>query len=163
MTRVKTVLLLVILVGISGLLIMSKDFGIKVSQDGKSALTGEDSEMVMNSNFNMFKIVKKDSLTVSKEGFAGQGTVISYHGLGFKPAVMAYINLVPDSEDRSFPIPYVWADTVTPGYIAESVQYTITDEVFRVDVYTPNSGSNPNYDTPVTYRITVYYLQETIE
>ena len=48
-----------------------KDFGIKVSQDGKDVATASDDELVMSSAFNMFKIVQTGTIELPELAAAG--------------------------------------------------------------------------------------------
>lgn len=73
-------------------------YGVKVSQPGSDVTTAEDSDLIMSSAFNMFKIVDSGTLTVpafTKTAPASQGSA-SYtytHDLGYKPLVLAYVDL----------------------------------------------------------------------
>lgn len=66
-------------------------YGIKVSKNNTDALTTDNSNLVMNSDYNMFKIIATGTGTVYVTG-AGQFTTTVSHNLGYTPAFKAFGN-----------------------------------------------------------------------
>jgi hypothetical protein len=127
-------------------------YGIKVSQSGKDALTGTNDQMVMNSDFNQFKIIGKGTGTVTVAGGEELTTTIP-HGLGFAPAVVAYVSTTW-APGAYFPVPRMRVNTSTLSFDNLAEVYT---DATNVTLY---AGSfNPATDGTYTYRY--YLLQET--
>lgn len=66
------------------------EFAIKVSQKGEDVTSAADSKMVLNSNFNSFKIVAANTVTITPTALAGTYSATYEHNLGFVPAFVAY-------------------------------------------------------------------------
>lgn len=76
-------------------------FGLKVAKDGFDATTTADENLVFNSEQNTFKIIDSGTITfpalsVSNPGVGSFGgnlaTNSRAHGLGYQPAIIAFIN-----------------------------------------------------------------------
>lgn len=161
-------LLLAILV-ISGF-IMSNNFGMKVSQDGKDTQGGADSNMVMNSNFNSFKIVSVKTVTTSALtipiGGTSAGTWTSDtitdtfpHNLGFTPVAIAYESL---SNGQYNPLPY----SNIPNFGSSADFAWFFQSTFSVDanyIYITHTISVYGHTSAffLAKSVKVYLLQET--
>ena len=73
-------------------------YGIKVSKAGKDSTTGANSDMVMNSDFNQFKIMGTGTSTMTVSYVSPGASPNPYvagltvpHGLGYAPAFLAFI------------------------------------------------------------------------
>lgn len=71
-----------------------KDLGIKVSKVGTDVFTATDSQIIMSSAFNMFKIVSTGTITIPALSAASNSsdtqTVEVQHGLGYAPIAIAW-------------------------------------------------------------------------
>lgn len=127
-------------------------YGIKVAQSGKDALTGADSDMVMNSDFNMFKIIGKGTGTVTVAGGEERTTTIA-HGMGFAPACVAYVStsFAPGSY---YPCPTATINTGTLAFDNfAKVNTNTTNVVLYVGSFAPATDG--------TYTFRYYLMQET--
>lgn len=138
-------------------------YGFKVSKANKDVFTAADSDLIFNSDQNVFKIVASGYMTIpaySVSSTAGNfttnfGSVVVDHNLGFAPAILAYYF----DGSEYFPVPFSnpggsgvnanWLSVnayTTPTQVAGSSQTT---------VYGARTINNPSL------LIKYYLLQET--
>lgn len=105
---------------------MSK-FGIKISQTGVDVKTGADDEMVLHSDYSIFKgsIQGSGSTTVSRDGTPTTITVA--HGLSYAPMVQAFFSDTNGSLFASgvyIAVPIVFFDGATQCNVVASSDST---------------------------------------
>lgn len=140
-----------------------KDQGIKVSQDGYDVLTATNSQLIMSSAFNMFKIIATGSGRISA-GAAGSSTYVDItHNLGVKPVVLLF-GYPPDTSQwwgagysQMMPIVY-WG--LTGGlYAVDAMMFAqITTTTMRIAV-SRSAASAAGAAGEWTYQF--YMMQET--
>ena len=79
------------------------NYGMKISKDGGDVNTADDTDLVMTSKFNQFKISAQGTFTVTVPANTAYGATNIVHGLGYAPGFMIYLEEVADSGER-FPI-----------------------------------------------------------
>jgi len=67
-----------------------EDYGIKVSKSGYDVNTTGNSNLIMNSAFNLFKIVATGTISVTHTASTSTTSVTTAHGLGFVPGIIAF-------------------------------------------------------------------------
>lgn len=133
-----------------------KDFGIKVSQDGKDVKTATDDELVMSSAFNMFKVVASGTTSLDANATAGNPIVTTVnHNLGYTPAVLCYLYYVNDNS--YWPMPIATGLTTSGGNVAMNnyTYWSVDSSDLFITFY---SGATTNWGT-MQYRY--YLLRET--
>ena len=140
--------------------------GLKVSQTGKDVTTATDSELVFNSDQNVFKIVDSGTIittqfTTTNPGagsFKAESSIVGTytHNLGYVPVVIAFMG---DSSSYSM-LPFT--DYTNSGgsqawWWTMSVQANTTTIQVTVDVMSYGAGIAIASD----YSIKFYLLQET--
>lgn len=135
------------------------NFGMKISKAGYDVKTATDTNLIMSSAYNMFKIVATGSGTLTA-GAAGTSAYTDVtHGLGVKPVVIAF-GYPPDTSQfwgagyaAQFPVIYYG---LTGGLYAWDafmhVQVTTTNARFAI---TRSSGSSASAAGTWTYQ---YYI-----
>lgn len=71
------------------------DYGLKVAKSGKDVTTATATDLAFNSGYNHLKVVKTGEVTLAYPASMASGTgwtVTVNHGLGYEPAVVAYVN-----------------------------------------------------------------------
>ncbi len=130
------------------------DFAIKVSQKGQNVLSVTDDKQVMSSNFNLFKIVDTNTVTLLSTGSTtGPVPIVTTysHGLGYTPGIIAYSD---DPGGSRFSIPYTLYNVVT-GVIRVRI-YTEIDSQTVKFIYQDWAGEGP-----FQYNIKFYLTRET--
>lgn len=130
----------------------------RIAEAGFDAQTTDESHLIFNSEQNVFKVVKSDTISLTYDGSVGTYATAP-HGLTTIPIVMAYVKL-PDDADFSpmggeyVPMPAYSNRTGLPFF--QCIQSADeTNIYFRVhDIY--SSGGSPK-----TYQFRYYVLQET--
>lgn len=129
-------------------------YGLKVSEEGTDVYSAGDSELIFNSNNNVFKIVDEGTV-ILPDVSAGSSQMVSYtHNLGFIPAVVSFV----DIGGFAFPIPYLNITGTAPITIDHAVTISLLSEstiTFTIVQATASVATLGNL--PVKF----YLLQET--
>lgn len=147
-------------------LLPDSTYGMWVSKPGIDVTTATISDLVFNSNQDTFKIIKKDTITVTTTG----GTVAYAqvpHGLNFTPIVLGFLNNATITfsgntiiSGGSIPLP-TWGnvafDLTTPT-LDFSVWYQILSDNTNVVAMILNSAGVTRTET-----FTYYLLQESAQ
>lgn len=131
------------------------DYGIKVSKAGFDVLTAADSNLILSSAFNSFKIVTTGNVSLTIPNATGSVSVSVAHGLSAPPMVVAAY-LAPAGAVYH-PLPYFTQGAYSGGNL------TLTSWV-RWDVDGTNVIFSYDQSTIVTFgtaSIRYYILQET--
>lgn len=131
-------------------------YGLKVSKPGHDVYTATDAQLIFNSDQNVFKIVA--SVTLSITGLATSNNSVTYaHGLGYKPAIVAYLNA--GAFGGQTPLP-TWT-SLTRDDINHVVVFRtwVNAEVDSTNVYIELYNSTAGIVGP--FNVVVYLLQET--
>lgn len=138
---------------------------IRIAKDGSDALTGEDDELVFNSENNVFKVALQGTATVIKPSGTFSGTVSVPHNLGYRPVVFAFV------EDSGVHRPLPLTNFLDTSYSTDngSLLYKVDVEVItETEVMfvcrTPQlagPAAPGNYNTAMTFPIKYFLLQET--
>ena len=67
-----------------------EDYGIKVSKSTYDVNTADNANLIMNSAFNLFKIVATGTVSVTHTASTSTTTVTTAHGLGFVPGIISF-------------------------------------------------------------------------
>ena len=130
-------------------------YGLKVSPAGTDVYDAADDDLIFNSNQNVFKIVLKDTITLTKDASDSYNAVAYDHNLGYSPACIAFI----DYGSVDSPLPRS-AFNQTSGILNEYVGFQDVGTVQVVfEVVAPSAGTA--YALASSYDITFYLLQET--
>lgn len=141
-------------------------FGIKVSKTGSSATTSPNSSMIMNSDFNQFKIVGSGTATMTvayvSPGASPNPYIAGFtvaHNLGFVPAFLAFVT-PPVSLGFSgyFPVPWTvvfWNNTA--GQLYPAIKLDASSDT--VNFYGSINTDRGSFDG--AWVIKYYLLQET--
>jgi hypothetical protein len=148
-------------------------YGLKVSKPGVDVYDATDSQLIFNSDQNVFKIVGEGTASdvgftttafASNHNLQGGATTIT-HNLGFKPIVIAFL---VNNDAGLTPLPYVannYKGLSTPGFVTQTIRIqSVTDTTFQIyrDQYVNaySSGVDVLFTMPSnTYKY--YLLQET--
>lgn len=132
--------------------------GLKVSKPTFDVNKATASELIFSSDNNVFKIVRTDTVTVTRSAGTSVGSnSISYSDLGFVPAFLAF--------SSSTPLPIVSTDTSggSAGVITQKIDAvinTFTEEItFRI--IAPDFIGNTIRTLGANATIRYYLLQET--
>lgn len=146
---------------------LSNNLGVYISKPGIDVQSAQDSQLVVNSDQNMFKIVSKGTASLTGSASISSGTtqtVTVAHNLGFTPASLVYSNaaavitLQGGSGITTLPIMYVF-----PGATQSNMFFFIQSRVDSSNIYFDfvcTSGTNNNYSA-YTWSFIYYLLQET--
>lgn len=137
--------------------------GPYLSQPGFDVKDASDDQLIINAGQNVFKIVHSGTLSNTKPANSLFNTVTYSHGLGFTPAIVAYMF------DGSvyFGLPYItsFLSGTGAGLINESDSYSVSSTLVSFGIHTPDlswaSTTNPQYSSSVTRTMKFYLLQET--
>lgn len=119
------------------------DQGIKVSQQGVDVNTATDSELVMSSAFNSFKIVQTGVFSVAVSPGVGSGATYIDHTLGVSPIMLAFTTSPGGTDNTQLP----YFELNGAGF--NFVMFGRTDDsVFGVEISAPVGspfyvGGNP--------------------
>lgn len=138
-------------------------YGLKVSKPGFDVYTAADDDLVFNSDNNIFKIVRKDTATVSKPANTARTVETVPHGLGYAPLVIAFNDSSPPGIASLSPSPNINVDSGGSVSFQAGFSVDATNLYFFVD--TPNVGGagGPPYSSAITQVFTYYILQETAD
>lgn len=136
----------------------NNNVGLKISQEGKDVLTAADSELVFNSDNNLFKIVQTGSATMNADAtVSGAGSTIVTtipHNLGFVPAALIY---TLTSAGDYVPLPAVSSYTTSGGNVLfnQFITSSIDDTNLYIKFF---PGGATDYGE---YEFKYYLIQET--
>lgn len=127
----------------------------KVAQNGVDVTEATDDQLIMSSDFNMFKIVQSGEATLTLPGSVAAWTTYTKtvtHNLGYKPAFLAYVELDIVVGGELIQIPTTGIDGATG----------LNTFFARADVTTTEIGFNVSTNGATIYDNTVwtfkYYL-----
>lgn len=120
---------------------------LKVAPSGIDATTAPDSQLLLNSAQNVFKIVSTGVVDVPDTSTFNSVTVA--HGLGYVPVILAYTTY--DTNYRQLPVMTFFGDGTARWQVACYVD--ATNAVF----YTESYQAEPGHSATIKY----YLLQET--
>lgn len=133
---------------------------IKISQAGVNVYTASDSQLIFNSNQNIYKIVLTGTNTLVNDG-STETTLTIPHNLGFTPIAQCFLNdtiISGVGTDLSLPLPtytQVSIGGVTAGVVTFSAYLSFATDSTNLYVLLFNATGSP-----VSYNITYYLLQE---
>lgn len=146
------------------------DYGIKVAQPGVDVNSATDSQLVMSSAFNMFKIVDKIEIVVPLNWATHTTAPVNVpHSYGYAPVYFAfvkieYVYLGVNFEDV-FPVglTLITNDLFVGGGANNGAAFRINATSY--DYYLINTniipGAVSSDDGNFTFTLTVYIMQET--
>ena len=139
--------------------------GIKVSKPGVNVSTATNDQLILNSDFNAFKIVASGTavLTVPNPPTAGTPyTVTIAHNLGYPPAYQAYMNghtAMGYPVGSYYPLPqYTLNDSSTGFWTIRCIVMCWSDATNIYFQVTPSDASNFHSGS---WSFKYYLLQET--
>lgn len=146
-------------------------YGFKVSEDGVDVYEAANDELIFNSSQNVFKIVATGTIEVSAytlaagetNTYSGGTQAFDVHGLGYSPAVIAYIyeNDVP-SIHNLMPLTRMNGGGTGGGYSMTDFRiYTDTQQVRVVASTWAYGGYNFSGITINAHTVKYYLLQES--
>jgi hypothetical protein len=143
-------------------------FGLKVAKDGYDVLTAKPSDLIFNSENNVFKIVASGEASVTKPAADTSETVevnleeySSYFESGSYPIALVYSESYGGVQ---LPVSYVETTGTDAGKASLLMRYEIDIQPHLfISVFTPNysAGANPNYTNEININFKYYLLQET--
>ena len=125
-----------------GFLESTNKFGLKVAKAGYDVLTATDSQLIFNSEQNVFKIVQTGTTSVTVP--AGYSDSVPYtasvaHGLGVAPAILAYVQstsaAIGGAQGSPLPVivntsfPFAYAGLVDCSVTTTTVVFTVAGTV----------------------------------
>lgn len=134
--------------------------GFYVTKPGIDAtITNNAADFIFNSNQDVFKIVKSDTVTFSKGANVNSANLVVAHGLGYAPLVTAYFY------SGGFYYPFgqtgVAITGTNSGKVTESSSLSVDATNIYFQVLAPDWAGNGNYTSAETYMIKYYLLGET--
>lgn len=144
-----------------------RDYGFKVSQRGFDVATAADSQLIMSSAFNMFKIVSTATMSVTVPNPPTAGSTYSAnisHSLGFTPAFVAYMS---SGTSLGFPVgTYLPIMGSMPTFFTDSAGAVvfgmmITSYVDSTKAYIDMFSGSTSPLQAGTYSFKFYLFQET--
>lgn len=131
---------------------------IKLSQAGYDVATATDDQLIWSSDFNTFKIVTPETVTLTTVATGGTYSTTVPHTLGDVPAVLAYVELA-SSPGQFVQLPYTIASVVgTAVTLTGIVQYVITDTDIQFVISVDNSVAGL---VAGTWNFKYYLMKET--
>lgn len=134
---------------------IGNDYGIKVSKSGYDVLTAADSNLILNSAFNILKIVATGTLLVTLPGSTGFISTQVAHGLGYTPLIVGFI---PAGGSNYITTPFLQFDGTT-GINIEQTRVEVDNTNVYLKLYAPVNGSS--YASGFTRQTKYYLFQET--
>lgn len=143
----------------------ASNYGIKVSQNGYDVLTAPDTNVVLSSAYDMFKIVQSGTATITLPASLASGTTVTTtitHGLGFIPSFDAYgvggtSTVFPSGQYAKLPRVYPFVSAGT--YYGTFQAYAWADATTINFVF--ENGSTLALTSPGTILAKYYLMQET--
>jgi hypothetical protein len=131
-------------------------FVMKVSQDGFSVLTASDDDLIFNSDNNLFKVVATGTISGTLPASTGFISIQSAHGLGYAPAIMAFI---PVGGGINIPTPFLQFNSGT-GTNIEQTRVEVDSTNVYLKMYAPNVAGGL-YGTGFSRQAKYYLFVET--
>jgi hypothetical protein len=134
---------------------------MKVSQAGYDADTTTDDKLIMSSDFNMYKIVKIMTGTITTGGVGVEYSSTVSHDLGYKPMVFGSVISSEDSKLRPLPAAFFNTDTFrVVGAFAQIQDVTDTQATVKLEIcsFLGLSSFGANGKT-LNYKL--YFVRET--
>lgn len=150
---------------------VGQDYGLKVSQNGFDASSATDSQLVMSSGFNLFKIVQSGTMTVTPATIAEgrppyDNTPLGQvaHNLGFVPAFLVYYigktGSTPDATvNANLPISFLSPNGAFSSYTVDVMMEASADTV-NLYVGMAIGPATPVYDGP--YQFKYFIMAESL-
>lgn len=140
------------------------NYGIKVSQFGYDVNEASDSQLIMSSAFNNFKISATGTIRVYKS--ANSSWAVNYVDLTslFASASNPAILVFADYNNELLPSTYATDSGTYAGYVQLSFNYEVDDQPYLfLEVTAPNygAGSNTAYVQSLDVSFRYYILEET--
>ena len=137
-----------------------KDFGIKVSKEGYEVSTTGDANLIMNSAYNMFKIVATGTATLTLPNptvaWTSYTTTVT-HNLGFEPVHTVFVKAQPSLGSELFSSPRTVQDG--SGAVAQQIGQVCTSTTITFNF--ASNGAAAYNGSVWTFK---YYLfQETAQ
>ena len=142
-------------------------YGLRVSQPGKDVNTAEGSDLIFNSNQNIFKIVKVGNgeapaihtYETGTNTYQGIDTNLYPHGLDYAPAIIAYVE---DGGGEFVALPYTTTYALGPGGGIGVSTFTASADATNVSLVhnVVEYGDSGEGDIPAV-NIKYYLLQES--
>ncbi len=155
----------------------SGDIVLKLSQSGYDVKTCTDAQLVMSSEFNMFKIVQSGTTSISKLANNPSGTSVITHNLGYIPVVIAYCDYTGGlfagnaSSGKGNPLPQMHQYQLVTAPAHGSYTVSVVDATLTVvsgtntttfALVTPSdTNGSTTYSTAYTCNIKYFILAET--
>ncbi len=129
-------------------------YGIKVSKSGYDALTADNTNLIMNSDFNNLKVYMTGSVTLTPTayGSAGTATTTVTTGLGYYPIIVGSVTLPAaySNDTMAFPLHYVGWSGTTNSVITTVDYYATSANTFDISAI-----SSFDINSPITVK---YYV-----
>lgn len=127
---------------------------LRIAKDGFDATTTDSSNLVFNSENNVFKIVLTGTTSITAPVSGASSTVTVTHNLGFVPIGMFYVN----NSNQFVPLPWtLWGTTAGKGSGELTIYVSTVDSttlIFQINNWNALFAG-------VVYPIKYYLLQET--
>lgn len=134
---------------------------IRVAKDGFDAQTGADSELVFNSEQNVFKIVYAGTINIEHAANSITSIATYNHNLGYVPAIVSYWYSATAGNYTVFPFTNTKLTGADSGKVTITGFASATTTTVEFSMDTPNYAGNALYSSVDTYVIKFYLLQET--
>ncbi len=149
-------------------------WGLKVAQPGIDVTTATDSQLIFNSQQNVFKIVKTATLSVTTTavavGSSGSDSVSYTHNLGYTPAFVYYLDYTGPFSSAIYDPSSIGTFTGASGAnqyagFIDQINASVDNQNFTVTIYQSSVywGANPggNVNISQTFKFRFYLLQES--
>lgn len=133
----------------------SGDIVVKLSKPGYDVKEASDSELIMSSEFNSFKIVDKVSIVVTKSTNSNFAQTAYVHGLGVSPMVVGTAS-PSDNPGISHMIPYTRISSTSLFY-----GYTVAQDATQIICGVNTDSVSSVYANALTVTFNLNLLVET--
>lgn len=131
---------------------------IALSQPDIDVATANSDQLIWSSSFNMFKIVKTDTATITHTTELEKTTTV-FHGLGFVPVTYCFMEIdsgLPSVGVTRFSLPFSQMDTST-GTITRIVDFYVTSQNLYIREKAQTGYNVYNSTNTIRY----YFMRET--
>lgn len=146
-------------------------YGMRVSKPGKDVLTSTGTDLVFDSNNNLFNIVKSGTTTltlpVCQNGSSVDTSISVSHTLGYAPLVIAFA-YVPSSQASQTDVHFfgkAQVDTGNPSGSDIPIVYVLNEKIQvsqnSINFYIKETNATGFAQPALTYNIKYYLLTET--
>lgn len=134
---------------------------VRIAKDGYDQSTATNDQLIFNSDQNVFKIIEKNSTSITHPINTTLNLTYIDHSYGITPIVWAFFDTGAGSTYDQIPYTITSQSGANAGLTNSALTVTSTSNQIIFNLITPSFAGNTSYSTAYSYNITYYLLQET--